>query len=51
VEGLNQSATAAGTDLAASITNSLIYEASFKLNAKVIQSADERIGTLIDIQA
>jgi flagellar basal-body rod protein FlgC len=51
VEGLSQSATAAGTDLAASITNSLIYEADFKLNAKVIQAADERIGTLIDIRA
>jgi len=51
VEGLSRSAAAAGTDLAASITNSLVYEAGFKLNAKVIQAADERIGTLLDIRA
>lgn len=40
-----------GTDLATEITNSLVYKASFDLNAKVIQAADERIGTLIDIKA
>jgi flagellar basal-body rod protein FlgC len=42
---------ASGTDLATEITNSLVYKASFDLNAKVIQEADQRIGTLIDIKA
>lgn len=40
-----------GTDLASDITNSLVYKASFDLNAKVVQAAEQRIGTLIDIQA
>jgi len=46
-------ATAApsGTDAASSITNSLVYKAGFQLSAKVIQAADERIGTLLDIKA
>jgi flagellar hook protein FlgE len=42
---------ASATDLATEITNSLVYKASFDLNAKVIQEADRRIGTLIDIKA
>lgn len=45
------SSAASGTDLATEITNSLVYKASFDLNAKVIQEADKRIGTLIDIKA
>jgi len=44
-------AAGSGTDLATEITNSLVYKAGFQLNAKVIQAADERIGTLIDIKA
>jgi len=40
-----------GTDPATSITNSLVYKMGFSLSAKVIQAADERIGTLIDIKA
>lgn len=40
-----------GTDPAASITNSLVYQRGFELAAKVIQAADERLGTLIDIRA
>lgn len=44
-EGLSDSA------VASDITNSLVYKASFDLSAKVIQAADERIGTLIDIKA
>ncbi len=39
------------TGLASDITNSLVYKASFDLNAKVVQAAEQRIGTLIDIQA
>jgi flagellar basal-body rod protein FlgC len=44
-------ATAEGTDLAASLTSSMMYEAGFKLSAKVVQAADERIGMLINIRA
>lgn len=40
-----------GTDPATSITNSLVYKAGFELSAKLIQAADERLGTLIDIRA
>ncbi|KQV87223.1 hypothetical protein ASD15_28710 [Massilia sp. Root351] len=40
-----------GTGLASEISNALVYKASFDLNAKVIQAADERIGTLINIKA
>jgi flagellar basal-body rod protein FlgC len=50
-EGGAASSAASGTDLATEITNSLVYKASFDLNAKVIQEADKRIGTLIDIKA
>lgn len=44
-------AAGSGTDLATEITNSLVYQAGFQLNAKVVQAAEERIGTLIDIKA
>lgn len=40
-----------GTELATELTNSLVYKAGFGLGAKVIQAADERLGTLIDIKA
>lgn len=40
-----------GTDLASSVTSSLTYKAGFALSAKVVQAADERLGTLIDIKA
>lgn len=40
-----------GTDPASAITNSLVYKANFDLSAKVVKAADERIGTLLDIQA
>jgi hypothetical protein len=40
-----------GTDPAASIVNSLVYKAGFELSARLIQAADERLGTLIDIRA
>ncbi|WP_028101069.1 flagellar basal body protein [Pseudoduganella violaceinigra] len=44
-------AAPSGTDPASSITNSLVYKANFDLSAKVVQAADERIGTLLDIKA
>ncbi|MCE3261018.1 MAG: hypothetical protein K0R43_97 [Pseudoduganella sp.] len=40
-----------GTDPASAITNSLVYKAGFDLSAKVVQAADERLGTLLDIKA
>jgi flagellar hook protein FlgE len=39
------------TDLATETTNSLVYKAQFDLSAKVIQTADQNLGTLIDIKA
>lgn len=41
----------AGADAATSMTNSLVYKAGFQASAKVVQAADERLGTLIDIKA
>lgn len=46
-----QSSEASGTDFATEATNSLVYKAQFDLSAKVIQAADENLGTLIDIKA
>jgi flagellar hook protein FlgE len=46
-----QSSEAGGTDFATEATNSLVYKAQFDLSAKVIQAADENLGTLIDIKA
>lgn len=50
VEGLNLAA-AEGTDLAGSVTNSLMYKAGFDMSAQVVKMAYERMGTLIDISA
>jgi flagellar hook protein FlgE len=50
-QGLSLAASEGGTDLAKSLTNSLTYKANFELAVKVIKSADERIGTLLDIHA
>ena len=47
----NAGGAPSGTDPASSITNSLVYKANFDLSAKVVKAADERIGTLLDIQA
>ena len=46
-----QSSETSGTDFATEATNSLVYKAQFDLSAKVIQAADENLGTLIDIKA
>ena len=46
-----QSSEAGGTDFATEATNSLVYKAQFDLSAKVLQAADENLGTLIDIKA
>lgn len=50
-QGLGMSAAEGGTDMAASLTNSMMYQAGFELSLKVIKAADERMGMLIDIQA
>jgi flagellar hook protein FlgE len=42
---------ASATDLATETTNSLVYKAQFDLSAKVIQTADENLGTLINTKA
>lgn len=49
--GLAASEGLSDSSLASDVTNSLVYKTSFDLSAKVIQAADERIGTLIDIKA
>ena len=51
VQGRDMAAAEGGVDLAASITNSLVYKAGFDMSAQVIKMADERMGTLIDIRA
>ena len=47
----SQSPQASGTDLATEATNTLVYKAQFDLSAKIIQVADDNLGTLIDIKA
>jgi len=48
---LLQTEAPSATNLAVETTNSLIYKAQFDLSAKVIQAADQNLGTLIDIKA
>lgn len=50
-QGRGMAAAEGGTDLAASLTSSMMYKVGFDLSAKVVQAADERIGMLIDIRA
>ena len=47
----SESSSAGGTDFATEATNSLVYKAQFDLSAKMIQVADDNLGTLIDIKA
>ncbi|MGV7206897.1 flagellar basal body rod C-terminal domain-containing protein [Oxalobacteraceae bacterium A2-2] len=42
---------ASGTDFASENVNSLVYQAQFQLSAKVVQAADQQLGTLLDIRA
>ena len=48
---LQKSDAPSGTDLATETTNSLIYKAQFDLSAKVIKTADQNLGTLINTKA
>ncbi len=50
-QGRGMAAAEGGTDLAKSMTDSLVYKAGFDMSAKVIKMADERMGTLINIRA
>ncbi|MTW01438.1 hypothetical protein GM668_04980 [Duganella ginsengisoli] len=49
--GLARAEGLSSEDLATDITNALTYKQSAVLNVKAIQFENERIGTLIDIQA
>ncbi|NYE59631.1 flagellar hook protein FlgE [Duganella sp. 1224] len=48
---LSQADAPSATNLATETTNSLVYKAQFDLSAKVVQAADQNLGTLIDIKA
>jgi flagellar hook protein FlgE len=48
---LQQVDAPSATNLAVETTNSLVYKAQFDLSAKVVQAADQNLGTLIDIKA
>lgn len=45
----NTSSETSDTDIATELVNTLQYKAGFLLSAKLIESYQERIGTLIDI--
>ena len=45
------SSAPSATNLATETTNPLVYKAQFDLSAKVIQAADQNLGTLIDTKA
>lgn len=51
VAGRGMAAAEGGTDLAASLTSSMMYKAGFDLSAKLVKAADERMGTLINLRA
>lgn len=50
-QGRGMAAAEGGSNLAASLSSSMMYEAGFKLSAKIVQAADERLGMLINIRA
>ncbi|MES2072333.1 MAG: flagellar basal body rod C-terminal domain-containing protein [Pseudomonadota bacterium] len=45
------SVEASSTDLATETVNSLVYKIGFDVSAKVVKTADQMLGTLVDIQA
>ena len=45
------SGSGSSTDLAAEMTNSMIYKASFDLSAKLVKVGNDTLGSLIDIRA
>lgn len=44
-------AAASGTDAATEMVNSLQFRATFDLNAKMVKTADEMLGTLVNTKA
>ncbi|MFZ6755714.1 flagellar basal body rod C-terminal domain-containing protein [Undibacterium sp. Ji50W] len=46
-----ESQDSSGTELASEIVQSIQFKAGFDLSAKIIKTADQMLGTLIDIQA
>ncbi|MBR7777426.1 flagellar basal body protein [Undibacterium rugosum] len=42
---------ASGTDAATEVVNSLRFRATFDLNAKMVKTADELLGTLVNTKA
>ena len=50
-QGRGMAAAEGGSNVPASLSSSIMYEAGFKLSAKIAQAADERIGMLINIRA
>lgn len=53
VEAVNLSAgnDAAAPDLASDIVDQLSFKNGYQLSAKIVQTADDMLGTLIDIRA
>lgn len=49
--GLAAADGSSGTDVESSVVNQMMYKVGFQLSAKVVQAADERLGTLIDMKA
>jgi flagellar basal-body rod protein FlgC len=45
------STTSSGTDLVSETVNSLAYQFGFDMSAQVVKSANENLGTLVNIQA
>ncbi len=48
---LAQGSAPSATDFATETTNQLVYKAQFDLSAKMIQTTDQNLGTLLDIKA
>ncbi|MCU6433783.1 hypothetical protein LPB67_08325 [Undibacterium sp. Jales W-56] len=51
VETDGSSSTASSTDLTKEIIQSLEFKAGFDINAKVVKTSDEILGTIINIKA
>ncbi|MDD5296597.1 MAG: flagellar basal body protein [Rhodocyclaceae bacterium] len=49
--GDNVAAAPSGTDLATEAVNSIAYRVGFDMSAKMVKTADQLLGTLIDAKA
>ena len=50
-QGIAASADASGTDLTTETVNSIQYKAGFDVNAQVVKTANEVLGTLLNTKA